>query len=111
RGARGLLADRPQSDRRRLVDEPRGLSADAELDDHEVGAVERGVEDTGELEATRPAEAREHPSGHAADDLRAVRIDVEEDQVVDPDAIVANGKPLDPLRRVRAAATDDGDLD
>ena len=39
-----LLADRAESRRKRLVDEAGRLAADAELDDHEVGAVERRVE-------------------------------------------------------------------
>ena len=42
-GAGGLLADRPERRRQRLVDQPGGLAADPQLDDHEVGAVERLV--------------------------------------------------------------------
>ena len=39
-----LLADRAEPWRQRLVDEAGGLAADAQLDEHEVGAVEGGVE-------------------------------------------------------------------
>ena len=43
-GARRLLADAAAGERHRLVGEPRLLAADADLDEHEVGAVERAVE-------------------------------------------------------------------
>ena len=56
-------------------------------------------------------EAVQHPAGEAADDLGAVRIGVEEDQLVDRQAIRADRDPLDQLRRVGAAAADDRDLD
>jgi hypothetical protein len=52
-----LLADRAEPDRERLVDEAGRLAADTELNDHEVGAVERRVEDPGQLEPAGPAEA------------------------------------------------------
>ena len=42
-GAGRLLADGAEAQRQRLVDEPGGLAADAQLDEHEVGAVERRV--------------------------------------------------------------------
>ena len=40
-GAGGLLADHAEPRRQRLVDQSRGLPTDAELDEHEVGAVDR----------------------------------------------------------------------
>ena len=43
-GAGRLLADRAEPRWQRLVDEARRLAADPELDEHEVGAIERGVE-------------------------------------------------------------------
>ena len=40
----------------------------------------------------------------------ALGVDVEEDELVDAEARLACGEPLDQLRRVGAAAADDGDL-
>ena len=40
-----------------------------------------------------------------------LRVDVEQDQLVDRQALVPTGEPLDELRRIGAAAADDGDLD
>ena len=48
-----------------------GLSADADLDEHEVGPVERAVEIVGQLRAPREPAALEHPPGEPADDLAA----------------------------------------
>jgi len=59
------------------------------------------------LDAT-PAEPVEHPTGEAADDLEPFGIDVEQDQLVDLDSVVADRQTLDQLRRVGATAADDG---
>ena len=73
----------PNVERQRLVDEPRGLAADAQLDEHEVGAVERGVAVAGEGQPAGPAEPVEHPLGQAADDREPLGVDVEQDELVD----------------------------
>ena len=58
-----------------------------------------------------PVEPVQHPPGQAADDLEALGVDVEQDQLVDRQAVAAPGEALDELRRVGAAAADDRDLD
>ena len=109
--ARRLLADRAELRRQRLVDEPRRLAADAELDEHEVGAVDRGVGVAGAGSA-RPGQPSRSSirAGQPADDLQALGVDVEEDQLVDRQAIRAPRDALDQLRRVGAAAPDDREL-
>ena len=105
-----LLADRAEPRGERLVDEAGRLAADAKLDDDEVGAVEGRLEDAADLEPAGPTETRQLAPGHAADDLGSIGVDVEQDEVVDPDAVVADREALDELRRVRAPAADDRDL-
>ena len=109
-GAGRLLADRAEPRRQRLVDEAGRLAADAELDEDEVGAVERAVAVAVWIEPAGPAEPGQHPPGEAADDLEPLGVDVEQDELVDPDAVVAAREALDELRRVRAAAADDREL-
>ena len=65
----------------------------------------------GEDQPATPAEPVEHPTGEAADDLQPFGIDVEQDQLVDRQALVPAGEALDELRRIGAATADDGDLD
>ena len=62
---------------------------------------------------SRPGQSEpvEHPAGEPADDLGALGIDVEQDELVDREAVAADGDALDQLRRVGAAAADDRDLD
>ena len=71
-----LLADAAARERQRLVLEARRLAADADLDEDEVGAVQRTVEVAGQLEAAGEALPLEHPPGEAADDLEPLRVDV-----------------------------------
>ena len=106
-----LLADHAEPRRQGLVDEPRGLTADAELDEHEVGAVDRRVPVAGESQSADPVEPIEHPLGQPADDREALGVDVEQDQLVDRQPIGSPDEALHQLRGVGAAATDDGDLD
>ena len=47
-GAGRLLPDAAAGERQRLVGEPRLLPADPDLDQHEVGAVDRAVEVVGD---------------------------------------------------------------
>ena len=56
-GPGGLLADAPEPKRDRLVLEARGLTAHAQLDDDEVGALERLVSVAGQRQVPRPAHA------------------------------------------------------
>ena len=89
----------------------RRLAADAQLDEDEVGAVERGIAIARQDEPAGPAEPLEHPPGEPADDLEPLGIDVEQDELVDRQAVGAAGDALDQLGRVGAAAADDRELD
>ena len=110
-GTGRLLADRAEADRNRLVQEPRRLPADAELDQHEAGAVDGGLDVTGQRQAPPEPEAGEHATGHAADHGAALFIDVVEDELLDGQPVMALRQTLDQLRGVGAPAADDRDLD
>ncbi len=110
-GAGRLLADGAEADRNRLVQEPRRLPADAELDQHEAGAVDGGLDVTGQRQAPLEPEAGEHATGHAADHGAALFIDVVEDELLDGQPVMALRQTLDQLRGIGAPAADDRDLD
>ena len=91
-GAQGLgeparscrfLADAAELERKRLVDEPRRLASDAELDDDEARAVERAVAVLRDDERPRPLVLVEDPLRQTADDLEALVVDVVEHELVD----------------------------
>ena len=105
-GAGRLLADAAAGQRERLVGETRALAADPDLDEHEVGAVDRRVEVVGDLDRAGVALPLEHAARQAADDLAPLRVDVVQHELRD----VEPRQPRDELRRVRRAAADDGDL-
>ncbi len=109
-GAGRLLADAPAAQRERLVAEPGGLPADAELEEHGVGAVERAVE-VGRLDQpAAEALAREHPPREARDDLEPRRVDVVEDELGQVEPVALAGEAGDELGRVGRPAADDRDL-
>ncbi len=110
-GTGRLLADRAEAGRDGLVAQASGLAPDAELDEHEVGAVERGIAIERPDEAAGPAGLSEHSLGEAADDRKPLGIDVEQDELVDGQAVGAADHALHQLGRVRAPATDDRHLD
>ncbi len=87
-GAGRLLPDAPACKRHRLVREPRCLPSHADLDQHELRAVERAVEVVGHGE--RPLESLrvEHPPGQPTDDLASFRVDVVEDELFDGQPLV-----------------------
>ena len=64
----------------------------------------------GEDERPGPSDAAEHALGERADDLEALRIDVQEHELVHREPIAAGDEPLDELRGVGAAAADHRDL-
>ena len=82
-GARRLLADAPARERDRLVGEPRLLTADAQLEDDERGAVDGSVEVVGDDERALEAGFGEHAPRHRAHDLAALRVDVVQHELVD----------------------------
>ena len=100
----------PNREGQRLVHEARGLAADAQLEQDEVRAIERGVAIAGQAQATRPVQPIEHPLGEAADDLEPVGVRVEQDELIDRQAVGPAHEAVDQLRRVGAAPADDRDL-
>jgi hypothetical protein len=108
--ARGLLADAAAGERQRLVAQPRRLAADADLDEHRVGAVQRAVELAGDGERAREALALEHPAGEGADDLAALGVDVVQDELAEPEALLLARQARHQLGRVGGAAADDRQL-
>ena len=107
---RRLLPDAPAGQRDRLVREARRLAADTDLDEHEIGAVERAVEIAGDEELAVEALAGQHPPGHAADDVAALGVDVVQGELGHVDAVALAGEAGHELGRVRRAAADDRDL-
>ena len=76
-GAGRLLADAAARERHGLVVQPRRLPADADLDEHEVGAVERAVEVVGRPRAAPRSPARSSiRARQPADDLAPLGVDV-----------------------------------
>ena len=67
----------------RLVDQAGRLAADPELDEDEVGAVERRVAVAGQYQPARPSPRGRASAGEPADDLEPLRVDVEQDELVD----------------------------
>ncbi len=110
-GTGRLLADRPETGWDGLVAQTRGLAADAQLNEHEIGAVQRGIAIGRPDETAGPAGLFEHPLGEAADDRETLGIDVEQNELVDRQAIGAADHALHQFGRVRAPATDDRHLD
>ena len=107
----GLLTDGPERGRQCLVDEPGRLSTDPQLDDHEVGAVERLVARCGLDDPGGGVGLVGHPVRQTADDAEPLRVDVVEDELVDRQPVIATHEPLDELGGVRAATADDRDPD
>ena len=106
----GLLADASELERQSLIDEPGGLATHAQLDDDEMGSIERAIAIGGEDQLAGPFVAREDATREAAHDLEPLRVDVQQHELVDRHALAAREKALDELRGVRAAATDNSDF-
>ncbi len=83
-----------------------GLPADADLEEHEVGAIDGCVEVSGQLQPAPEPRAVEHAPGEPADGLEPLRVDVVERELVELEV----GQACDELRRVRRAGSDHGDL-
>ena len=110
-GAGRLLADGVELEGQRLIGEACLLAADAELDEHEVGVVDRGGGVIGQGQAAWPFDPMQHALGKPAHDLQPVHVEVVEHELVDGQAVAAVGEPLDQLGCVGAAAANDDDLD
>ena len=109
-GAGRLLADAAAGERDRLVAQPRRLTADADLDQHGVGAVDRAVEIVGHLE--RPVEAvrGQHPPGQPADDLAPLGVDVVQHELAHVEPVALAPQAGHQLGRVGRPAADHRDL-
>src|SRR6266536_2712475 len=107
----GLLADAPELERQRLVDQPLRLAADPELRDHEVGAVQRLLPPPGERQAPPEAGPRQHAAGEPAHHRQTLGLRVEEDELVHGQPCLAGGEALHQLRGVGAATPDHRDLE
>ncbi len=94
----------------RLVHQARLLPADPQLDEHEAGAIHRGLGIRGEPQPAVPLHPKEHAPGEPPDDREAIGIDVVQDELGDRESVAAGGQALDELGRVRAPAADDRDL-
>jgi len=105
-GARRLLADAAAAQRHGLVAEPRLLTADADLCEHERRTVEGGVELGRAENAPRKPVALEHPGSECANDLEPLGVDVVQCELVH----VEPRKLRDELGRVRRACADHGEL-
>ena len=66
----------PHASGRVSSSQPRRLPADADLDQHEVGALDGGVEIAGERDVAGEARAVEDPPREAADHLAPLGVDV-----------------------------------
>ncbi len=105
-GSRRLLPDAAARQRCRLVLQPRLLAAYTDLDEDEVGPLDRPVELVGHLERAAKALPIEHARRHATDNLAPLGIDVVQYELRD----VEPRQPGDELGRVRRPAADDRDL-
>src|SRR5207244_13121036 len=105
-----LLPDATAGERHGLVRQPGLLPADADLDQDEVGPVERAVELVRHRQRSVVALLFQHPRREPADDLAALRIDVLEHELAYADPVAVARQPGDELRRVGRPAADHGDL-
>src|ERR1700750_2412408 len=76
-----LLADAAARGRDRLVPEARRLTADPDLDQDDLGTVERAVEVTGDRELAGEPLTLEDSPGEATHDLTAFGVDVVQHEV------------------------------
>ena len=86
------------------------LSADAQLDHHEIGAVDGSLAIESHGQATRPAAFCQDPARQAAHDLKALTVDVEQGKLVHRQPVLARDEALNQLGRVGATAAHHGDL-
>ena len=109
-GAGRLLADAAARERDGLVREARLLAADANLDQDEVGAVERAIQVAGHLQLAGIALALQHPRGKPADHVAPLLVDVVQDELAYVDLVALPRESRHELRRIGRATADDRDL-
>ena len=110
-GSGRLLADAVEPKGQRLVQHPGGLATDAQLDQHECRAV-HGRDRVRRLgDPDRRPSTGQHPAGEPRHDGQPLGRGIQQDQLVDRQDVRATCDALDELRRVRATAADDRDLE
>ena len=109
-GARRLLSDAPAGVRDRLIRETRRLPPDADLDEHEVGAVDGAVEIVRDEQVAAEGLSLQHARRHAADDLAALAVDVVQRELAHVDALALARETGHELGRVGRPGADDRDL-
>lgn len=104
-GAGGLLADAAALQRPGLVLVPRGLSADAQLEEDGVGAGHARVQVGGGGDLPGVVLLGEDPPGQAADQFEPVGRRVDEHQLLDRQRVPQPGEAVDQFRGVGGPAT------
>ena len=87
-----------------------GLAADAELEEHRVGAVDARVQVGRGDDPARVALLGEDPPGQAADQLQPLGGRVDQDQFLDGQGVPQPGEAVDQFGRVGRAAADHGEF-
>jgi hypothetical protein len=101
----GLLTDAPELEWQGFIHKTCSLPAHPQLNDDEMRSVERAVAISRQHELARPFVSRENAARKPADDFEPLRIDVEEHELINGEALAAHKETFDELRGVGAAPT------
>jgi hypothetical protein len=104
---RSSPADAAAGEWHRLVGEPRLLTPDADLDQHEVGSVDRALEVVRDLQRARRSPGARACARRGRRRPPALLVDVVQHELAHVDAVSLAREARDELRRVRRAAADD----
>lgn len=105
--AGGLLAHAAALQRPRLVLVASGLAADPQLQQHRVRPGHARLQVGGGDDTARVALLGEDPPGQPADQLKAVRVRVDQGELLDGQAVAQPREPVDQLGGVRGPAAHD----
>jgi hypothetical protein len=86
------------------------LAADAQLEQHGVGAVDARVQIGGRDDPPVVPLLGEDPAGQPADQLQPLRRRVDEDQLLDGQSVAQAGEAVDEFGGVGRAAADHGEF-
>ena len=109
-GSCRLLADAAAPQGHRLVELAGRLSAHPQLDEDEVGSVERTGQIVGDRQTSWPPMTGEDPGADPGDRFQPFAVGVVEDQLAHRCEVTQPADAVDQLRRVAAPATDDRHL-
>ena len=101
-----LLADAAELGRDRLVLEPRPQPAHAQLDEHEVGALDGTLAVGRERQPAGELELAQDPLGQSADHVQPLPVDVVQHQLLHRQHVSAKPEALHQLGRVGASSPD-----